>query len=134
MWHLAWWPMRHSRVRAETGEAVGAAGGRQPLVKFLLWFKTTNTWPGRQPCPLQNNGCTCRGLLDARSEAVVLRLLLPTTQNVVCVNELLLPFPWCSGTCCSVPSIFLKLQQQLYWMLNEWFYVVVVPVSNRSFS
>lgn len=73
------------------------------LVKFLLWFKTTNTWPGRQPCPLQNNGCTCRGLLDARSKAVVLCLQLPTTQNVVCVNEVLLPFPWCSGTCCSVP-------------------------------
>lgn len=93
VWRLAWWPMRHSRVRAETGEAVGAAGGRQPLVKFLLWFKTTNTWSGRKLCPLQNNGCTCRSLLDARSEAAVLCLLLPTMQNVVCINEVLLPFP-----------------------------------------
>lgn len=93
MWHLAWWPVRHSRVCAEPGEAVGAAGGRQ-LLKFLLWFKTTNTWPGRQPCPLQNNGCTCRSLLDALSEALVLRFLLPRIQNVVCINEVFLsPFP-----------------------------------------
>lgn len=47
MWRLAWWPMRHSGVRAETGEAVGAAGVRKPLVWSFSWGFRLQT-PGQE--------------------------------------------------------------------------------------
>lgn len=109
-------------------------GSRSETAAGLAGF----SWGLRLQTPGQEgsraHGCTCTSLLDARSEAGVLSLSLPTMQNVVSVTESTPRFLLVQWHLCSVPSIFLKLQQQLYWTLDGWFGVFVIPVSNRSFS